>query len=135
MYDLQKNVPYINIITTLIYSTIHFRRMPVDCSNHWVTQAYKISFSTGRMKLNFQMYIEKSAHFAGTFSSLASLSAPRAHDLIVGLRASFILDIALNARSYALCIHLSLFLIIWYWSWNQFYNITDDVNYTFFQSH
>ena len=51
----------------------------------------------------------------GTFSSrvsLASLSAPRAHDSIVALRA----------RSCALRIHLSLFLIIWYWSSNQFYN-------------
>ena len=33
-------------------------------------------------------------------------------------------------------IHSSLFIIIWYWSLNQFYNnITDDVNYTFSQSH
>ena len=39
-------------------------------------------------------------------------------------------------RSCALHIHLSLFLIIWYWSSNQFYNnITDDVNYTFSSSH
>ena len=48
---------------------------------------------------------KKSARFAGTFSSRssrASLSAPRARDLIVVLRA----------RSCALRIHLSLFLII-----------------------
>ena len=33
-------------------------------------------------------------------------------------------------------IHLNLLLINWYWSSNQFYNnITDDVNYTFSQSH
>ena len=63
----------------------------------------------------------KSARFAGTFllrSSLASLSAPRARDSIVALRA----------RSCALCIRLSLFLIIWYWSSNQFNDIKDDVN-------
>ena len=44
--------------------------------------------------------------------SLASLSAPRARDLIVALRAPFFLDLALRARSCALRIHLSLFLII-----------------------
>ena len=69
-------------------------------------------------------------------ASLASLSAPRARDLIWALRAPFFLDLALRDRSCALRIHLSLFLIIWYWSSNQFYNnITDDVNYTFPQSH
>ena len=69
-------------------------------------------------------------------AQLASLSAPRARDLIVALRAPFFLDLALRARSRALRIHLSLFIIIWYWSSNQFYNnITDDVNYTFSQSH
>ena len=47
-------------------------------------------------------YEKKSDRFAGTFSSLASLSAPRARDLIIALRA----------RSCALRIHLSLFLII-----------------------
>ena len=63
------------------------------------------------------------------FYTLASLSAPRARDSIVALRAPFFLDLALR-------IHLSVFLIIWYWSSNQFYNnITDDVNYTFSQSH
>ena len=41
----------------------------------------------------------------------------------------FFLDLALRIR-------LSLFLIIWYWSSNQFCNnITDNVNYTFSQSH
>ena len=45
-------------------------------------------------------------------ASLVSLSARRARDLIVALRAPFFLDIALKARSYALRIHLSLFLII-----------------------
>ena len=86
--------------------------------------------------------IIKSARFAGTFSSraqlasLASLSAPRARDSIVALRAPEFLNVALRARSCALRIHLSLFLIFWYWSSNQFYNnITDDVNYTFSQSH
>ena len=45
-------------------------------------------------------------------ASLASLSAPRARDLIVALRAPNFLDLALCARSCALRIHLSLFLII-----------------------
>ena len=45
-------------------------------------------------------------------AQLASLSAPRARDLIVTLRAPFFLDIALRARSCALRIRLSLFLII-----------------------
>ena len=49
--------------------------------------------------------VKKSARIAGTFSlhaSRASLSAPRVRDLIAALRA----------RSCALRIHLSLFLII-----------------------
>ena len=45
-------------------------------------------------------------------AQLANLSAPGARDLIVALRASFFLDLALSARSYAFRIHLSLFLII-----------------------
>ena len=45
-------------------------------------------------------------------AQLASLSAPRARDLIVALRAPIFLDLALRARSWALRIHLSLFLII-----------------------
>ena len=49
-----------------------------------------------------------------------NLSAPMARDTIVALRA----------RSYILYIHLSLFLVIWYWNWSQFYNIVD-VNYIF----
>ena len=54
-------------------------------------------------------------------ASLASLSAPRARDSIVALRAPellnvalrapFFLDLALRARSCALRIHLNLFLI------------------------
>ena len=79
-------------------------------------------------------------------AQLASLSARRARDSIVALHAPeflnvalcapFFPDLALRARSCALRIHLSLFLISWYWSSNQFYNnITDDVNYTFSQSH
>ena len=45
-------------------------------------------------------------------AQLANLSAPRARDLIIPLRAPFFLDLALSARSYAFRIHLSLFLII-----------------------
>ena len=45
-------------------------------------------------------------------AQLASLSAPGARDLIVALRAPFFLDLALRARSCALRIRLSLFLII-----------------------
>ena len=45
-------------------------------------------------------------------ASLASLSVPRARDLIVALRAPEFLNVALPARSCALRIHLSLFLII-----------------------
>ena len=45
-------------------------------------------------------------------ASLASLSVPRARDLIVALCAPFFLDLALRARSCTLRIHLSLFLII-----------------------
>ena len=56
---------------------------------------------------------------------LASLNAPRARDSIVTLRAPFCLDLALCARSYILRIHVSLFLVIWYWSSIQFYNIVD----------
>ena len=41
-------------------------------------------------------------------ASLASLSAPRARDLIVALRAPFFLDLALRTRSCALRIHLTL---------------------------
>ena len=67
-------------------------------------------------------------------SSRFALRAPEF--LNVALCAPFFLDLALLARSCALRIHLSLFLIFWYWSWIQFYNnITDDVNYTFSQSH
>ena len=39
---------------------------------------------------------------------------PTARDLIVALRAPFFLDLALSAQSYALRIHLNLFLIIRY---------------------
>ena len=56
--------------------------------------------------------VKKSARIAGTFSSRAALSAPRARDLIVALHAPFFLDLTLRARSCALRIHLSLFLII-----------------------
>ena len=45
-------------------------------------------------------------------AQLASLSAPRARDSIVALRAPFFLDLALRARSCAHRIYLSLFLII-----------------------
>ena len=55
-------------------------------------------------------------------ASLASLSAPRARDLVVALRAPeflnvalrapFFLDLALRAGSCALHIHSSLFIII-----------------------
>ena len=45
-------------------------------------------------------------------AQLASLSAPRARDLIVALRALFFLDLAVRARSCALRKRLSLFLII-----------------------
>ena len=45
-------------------------------------------------------------------AQLTRLSAPRARDLIVALRARFFSDSALNARSYVLRIHLSLFFII-----------------------
>ena len=48
----------------------------------------------------------------------------------VALRAPFCLNLVLHARSYILCIHTSLFLVIWYWSTNQFYNIFD-VNHIF----
>ena len=57
--------------------------------------------------------VKKSAHsHRAQLASLASLSAPRARDSIVALRAPFFLDIALRARSCALRIHFSLFLII-----------------------
>ena len=58
-------------------------------------------------------------------ASLASLSARfdrrAARSGIFERRASrpFFLDLALRARSCALRIHLSVFLIIWYWSSNQ----------------
>ena len=45
-------------------------------------------------------------------ASLASLSAPRARDLIVALRAPFFLDLALRTRSCALRMPIGLFLII-----------------------
>ena len=55
-------------------------------------------------------------------ASIASVSAPRARDFVtalrapeflnVALRAPFFLDLVLRARSCALRIHLSLFLII-----------------------
>ena len=45
-------------------------------------------------------------------ASLASLSAPRARDLVVALRAPFFLDLALRARSCALHLHSNLFIII-----------------------
>ena len=81
-------------------------------------------FNLNSIKKNLPAWRAHSHH--AQLASLASLSAPRARDLTVALRA----------RSCALRIHLSLFLIIWYWSSNQFYNnITDDVNYTFSQSH
>ena len=59
-----------------------------------------------------------------------SLNAPRAHDSIIALCASFCLDLALRARFYILCIHISLFLVIWFWSSNHFNN-TIYVNYIF----
>ena len=102
-------------------------------------QTWRLSYRFSEVK---KIKLKKSARFEGTFSSraqlasLASLSAPRARDSIVALRAPFFLDLALRARSCALRIHLILFLIFWYWSSNQFYNnITDYVNYTFSQSH
>ena len=64
-------------------------------------------------QLKPSIYIKKSAHsHCALCAQLASLSAPRACDLIVALRAPFFLDLALRARSCALRIHLSLFLII-----------------------
>ena len=45
-------------------------------------------------------------------AQLASVSAPRARESIVALRAMFFLDLALCARSCALHIHSSLFIII-----------------------
>ena len=67
--------------------------------------------------------------YCAQFASLASLSAPRARDLIVAPCAPFFLDLAFSYPSYALRIHLSLFLIISYWISNQFYNITNDLNH------
>ena len=51
------------------------------------------------LKLNEfdQFYKKKSVRFADTFSSRASLSAPRTRDLIVALRAPLFLDLALSA--------------------------------------
>ena len=74
----------------------------------WVSLLYHID------QLSY-LKSKKSARFAGTFSSrasLVSLSTPRARDLIIALRAPFFLDLALRAWSCALRIHLSLFLII-----------------------
>ena len=68
-----------------------------------------------------------------TFSSrasLESLSAPKARDSIVMLRALFNLDLVVRARTYILRTHSRLFLVIWYWSSIQFYNIVN-VNYIF----
>ena len=62
--------------------------------------------------------------------SLTSLGGPRACDSIVVLCAPKYLNVALRARSYILRIHISLFLVIWYWSSSQFYNIVD-VSYIF----
>ena len=45
-------------------------------------------------------------------------------------RAPFHLDLALRDWSYILRIHSSLFLVIWYWSTSQFYNIVN-VNYIY----
>ena len=58
-----------------------------------------------QLNILFAKQSRKSACFAGTFSShasRASLSAPRARDLFVALRAPFFLDLAIHARSCAL---------------------------------
>ena len=93
----------------------------------------KMLTKTGNKKflqLQFSLY-----YFGSLYLIVKNLPASRAHSHRA-LRAPEFLDVALRARSCVLCIHLSLFLIIWYWSSNQFYNnITDDVNYTFSQSH
>ena len=44
--------------------------------------------------------------------------------------ASHRLDLAFRTQSYILRVHTTLFLIIWYWSSSQFYNIVD-MNYIF----
>ena len=55
-------------------------------------------------------YLKKS--YRAQLASLVNLSAPRARDLIVAIRALFFLDLALSAQSYTFRIHSSLFLII-----------------------
>ena len=61
---------------------------------------------------------------------LENLCASRARNSIVALCAPKYPIVALRARFYILHIHLSLFLVIWYRSSSQFYNIVD-VNYIF----
>ena len=53
-------------------------------------------------------------------AQIARLSAPKARDSIVALRT----------RSYIFRMHIGLFLVIWYWSSSQFFNIVD-VNHIF----
>ena len=77
--------------------------------------SHRLQFKMKKSISMQQPELKKSARFAGTFSSrasLASLSTPRARDLIVALRAPIFLDLVLRARSCALRIRLSLFLII-----------------------
>ena len=99
-----KTIPDGHVMISLNVVAI-FPNIPLDLvkktvSNRWI-----------KVKLHTKLD-KKSARFAGTFSLRASLSAPRARDSMVALRAPFFMDLALRARSCALRIHLSLFLII-----------------------
>ena len=70
--------------------------------------------------INTFMPVSKAHSHRTQLASLASLNAPRGRDAIVTLRA----------RSYILRMQTSLFLVIWYWSSSQFFNIVD-VNHIF----
>ena len=92
----------------LIYDNCSFFHIVIWLDYHTLWTRFPIYFQFQTRNLVnctscIQWHNKKSARFAGTFSlhaSLASLSAPRARDSIVALRAPFFLDLALRARSF-----------------------------------
>ena len=91
------------------------RHQIVIPNDHFITDLiinyYHYLFSR-RYSYNFICHTTKVLDYRRQKSNKKNLSVPSARDLIVALCAPFFLDLALRARTCALRIHLSLFLII-----------------------
>ena len=108
--EIQKMYAFLNSVHILLNSW-HFRRILLSSLEIPLTSLnYLEHFWIHLIIWNFKVF--ECCKFLRIANSLASLSAPRARDSIVALRAPFFLDLAFRARSCALRIHLSLFLII-----------------------